>query len=844
MFIPRQHYLTNSSRQILKAASQVRRISLTLTLHNDEKQASPTKRVYNKRVTDDQLTDVLKKAPKLIAHKREIDLLGDDDDNAVVTKRPYQKVDKSYRKDLNKVVNIAEKKVRNDQDTPSTKENAPIKSAIRDAVDSINRSKTSLRDKRKMVDIAKNTNNSHDYFQKTTGSNKDSFQNTENSHSFVNENNDKNMHSFSSSKKNTRDYIMERLTKSGKGSIFSKNVRPIGNSSRTFRQLSRNKKHHTNSKVKERTRRSRLVKSELIAVDSEQLLRAKEVDISKIPTLAHDLDRVLFSPGVHFLQDPRTRIYNFPPVLKRIIKYEDFNFAAVGAFQRVSKDNTLLNVCKENDKQFYSSTSSMTSTLMQFYFLLNNFSLDSAKFASRFGSIPFTGLMTQLPASLIVSPRGKNSEGKTIYSIESDKSYDNEILLSAMGHCLETFLTTDPEKFKEYNINYDGEMENPRSVYNYSKYGKFLMRSQLDCSDHRLPRKTFDLKTRAVCSIRYDGANPDLENNQYQIWRLNGEYESFEREYNDLIRTGALMKYMFQARIGQMDGIFVAYHNINTFFGFQYLPLEELDNVFYNHESFETSKHTDPNLLEVDPEEVDLSKLSEQLPSYVGETQFKMTLSIWESLLEEVTNAIGEDKAFRLVLKSERRTTRTKLKVFAVPFDQKEINELQDFPSQFQTSFRDKLSTEQRLKNLMDHRDKLFKFNSDSVARKIVHSYCLVIDDHVIGGKSSTEEFPMPKKVGQDWKVQYSLLKYESDDPEVNRAKYLDLLKLPTEAIAAGFERSAKSSNEADKEAPKEKKKMTREEILKVYSKIGHARASQWSTMDSTNTQYKPLVKK
>ncbi|KAJ4482211.1 mitochondrial protein Pet127-domain-containing protein [Lentinula aciculospora] len=56
--------------------------------------------------------------------------------------------------------------------------------------------------------------------------------------------------------------------------------------------------------------------------------------------------------------------------------------------------------------------------------------------------------------------------------------------------------------------------------------------------------------------------------------------ESFEREYFDLIRS-AFLKYQFQVRIGDMDGVFVAYHNTARMFGFQYIPLEEMDQRLF-----------------------------------------------------------------------------------------------------------------------------------------------------------------------------------------------------------------------------------------------------------------------
>lgn len=55
----------------------------------------------------------------------------------------------------------------------------------------------------------------------------------------------------------------------------------------------------------------------------------------------------------------------------------------------------------------------------------------------------------------------------------------------------------------------------------------------------------------------------------------------------DLIRS-AFLKYQFQARIGGMDGIFVAYHSTARFFGFQYLPISVMDEaLFGTHETGE-----------------------------------------------------------------------------------------------------------------------------------------------------------------------------------------------------------------------------------------------------------------
>lgn len=41
------------------------------------------------------------------------------------------------------------------------------------------------------------------------------------------------------------------------------------------------------------------------------------------------------------------------------------------------------------------------------------------------------------------------------------------------------------------------------------------------------------------------------------------------------------MKYGLQAKIGRMDGVIVAYHNTVEVFGFQYIPLEDMERCVY-----------------------------------------------------------------------------------------------------------------------------------------------------------------------------------------------------------------------------------------------------------------------
>ena len=61
------------------------------------------------------------------------------------------------------------------------------------------------------------------------------------------------------------------------------------------------------------------------------------------------------------------------------------------------------------------------------------------------------------------------------------------------------------------------------------------MRSQIDCAAINKDGKeiVFEIKTRAVCPMRYDLPNY-LDYMDYKIDRYKGIHSSFEREYYDL----------------------------------------------------------------------------------------------------------------------------------------------------------------------------------------------------------------------------------------------------------------------------------------------------------------------
>jgi hypothetical protein len=335
------------------------------------------------------------------------------------------------------------------------------------------------------------------------------------------------------------------------------------------------------------------------------------VEIPPVPMLSYGLDRVLFNPGVYRLQDPRSRIFNFDPYLEKIMPVNEFDFDALSEYKTSSKDEALLDLTKRLGTKFTGSTSSMSGVLQHFHFLLSNFrdlthTMLSRGFpdpSKKFSKITFG------PDAIFL----RYKDG--IYAIDADKTYDSPNIMSWLGHSLEKLLTTERSEFELFRRSSPEPApaeDNSSRCYHYSKQGNMLMRSQLDAQDPRLPGTgVFDLKTRAVVSIRMN--HKEYESGSgYQLRYAQGEWESFEREFYDMTRA-TLLKYSLQVRMGRMDGIFLAYHNIERIFGFQYLPLSEMDKVLHGQDD-----------------------------TVLGDQEFKLSIALMDELLSKATAMFPE----------------------------------------------------------------------------------------------------------------------------------------------------------------------------------------------------------
>ncbi|GKT77821.1 mitochondrial membrane protein Pet127 [Colletotrichum tofieldiae] len=403
----------------------------------------------------------------------------------------------------------------------------------------------------------------------------------------------------------------------------------------------------SSSKPAKRSRTSKKspVDVQNVSAKSLQLVPVEIPDAPEVPRLSYGLDRVLFNPGVYHLQDPRSRVYNFDPYLANIMPINEFDFNALKKYVTSSKDTTLVGLAAQLRKKYSGSTSSMTQMLSHFHYLLSAWRPVNAANLSRQFNPDFTSFtqIMRAPAAAFLHLKDE------VYAIDADKEYDTASILSMLGKSMEKLLTLPKDEFERYRrANSDQITEEERNAdeaFHFTTMGDFLMRSQLDAYDPRLPGTgMFDLKTRAVVSIRMD-AQGFQKGLGYEIRKRFGQWESFEREYFDMIRA-AFLKYSLQVRMGRMDGIFVAFHNTQRIFGFQYVSLDEMDLALHGTED-----------------------------RALGDQEFKLSLHLLNKVLDRATERFP-GRSIRLHVET-RPTDPPFMYVFAKPVTAEEIEKVQ-----------------------------------------------------------------------------------------------------------------------------------------------------------------------
>ncbi|KIW71576.1 hypothetical protein PV04_03723 [Phialophora macrospora] len=395
------------------------------------------------------------------------------------------------------------------------------------------------------------------------------------------------------------------------------------------------------------------------------------METSEVPRLSHDLSRVLFNPGVYQLQDPRSRVWNFDPYLGNLMPVSEFNYDALNRYITSSEDVHLRSVAQAKDKRYIGSTSSMSGVLAHFHFLLSGFrdlNLDhlSRGFEDE-GHVNFTRIQKGPTAIFLRYKDG-------VYAVDADKEFDSANILMSLGRSMEKLLTSDKEEFERYrrteDATKDAQMKSSHpEAYHYSGLGQFLLRSQLDAYDPRLPGTgMFDLKTRAVAAVRMM-VHDHEKGVGYQIKERFGTWESYEREYFDMMRS-AFLKYSLQVRMGRMDGIFVAYHNTERLFGFQYVPLPELDFALHG-----------------------------QADRTLGDQEFSLSIQLLDYIFNEATmQHPGQSLRFHFEAREATQVSPQYMYVFAEPVTEEEIVAIQSLKKDEIRAFEDRIFNPGRAK--------------------------------------------------------------------------------------------------------------------------------------------------
>ncbi|CAD8160904.1 unnamed protein product [Paramecium pentaurelia] len=302
--------------------------------------------------------------------------------------------------------------------------------------------------------------------------------------------------------------------------------------------------------------------------------------ISIVPTLIEPLENIVKNPGIYPISEFKNHHnYNYLKQIQRDAQMNKFD-----VYIPPSKDVTLQQFAKALNLRYCVSTSTFSNVLSQIFYLL-----------SGFHGPDFSGVFEQFPdepRKFMISQRKPTSAllhrvDENMYALDGDPGIFEEELIELLmtGKIVERQLTQDKEEFENRYIKLDPNMPLVDDFHRFMELNnEMCLRSQIDCRNRSDNPIVFEIKARGACPIRYDYPNYrdylDYEVNQYK-----GLFQSFEREYYDLIR-GAFLKWAIQLKIGRMDGAFVAYHNLLEIQGFEYIKSSEIYKRVFGTEEF------------------------------------------------------------------------------------------------------------------------------------------------------------------------------------------------------------------------------------------------------------------
>lgn len=327
--------------------------------------------------------------------------------------------------------------------------------------------------------------------------------------------------------------------------------------------------------------------------DNEDYIKIELEQKASPPELSCDLIQVVKQPGIYPLSSIKALTSSSLHLLEKLPTPEEIHLDRLDTYMKPHDDPNLKKLMSQHKLKYSSSTSGISETLAHFFYKLTNFkSPHFYNLSESYVNEPLRFMMFQRKPSSIVLLKNPNGT----YGINNNSVFETreEFILLKMGKYMEKLFTSQPEEFeakylKSKSISTDEVnqvMEKEVDYFKFIRYGKILLRSQIDCGgkDKNGNDIVFEIKTRAVAPIRYDVHNY-LDYLDYDLNSLHGKHSSYEREFYDLIR-GAFLKYLFQLKIGGMNGALISYHNTQRIYGFEYITLADMERRILGNSNF------------------------------------------------------------------------------------------------------------------------------------------------------------------------------------------------------------------------------------------------------------------
>lgn len=179
--------------------------------------------------------------------------------------------------------------------------------------------------------------------------------------------------------------------------------------------------------------------------------------------------------------------------------------------------------------------------------------------------------------------------------------------------------------------------------------------------------------------------------------------------------------------------------------------------------------------------------------------------------------------------------------MYVVPLTSAQEQELQSFSTNFKTSFREKITEEQRRQNLQEFQRQLHKLNMSLIEKAPLLGY-RVTADHYLGGRLVKQQHVYPSHEKDEWQVKYRIHGALSNKTGVTenavvKQGYEEVLKKVSSMLTS----SMQPAGRPDKLAPN--KPLLIDE-LRYFTRVGKLRQENWKSLKKSVIHPKKVGRK